>query len=339
MTVNQSDRAEAFRKFEELFRGHADSVQKAWDTATENFPELKKKPGIIQVSKEILKAQATSAETRNQQVLAVLDKGCRALLDSEFLKGSQVGVHAINDAIQLLIASWRAERQAFFGEFANANGDLRKLDQDEERRISTVEMCHIKENTLWFLAGYAEALAVFENLISYEKPTDRKKKRKIFDKRIFGLQSQIPSILADYQLQMALPMNVLVALQILHANERGLKELFADLEKGKLNIDAAERDSKKPGQLGSKPRDVVSRIYYVALKTFGTCSRDAMRGLSAGFEVGDKGWTREQIDDAIDVGFERIKAANQRQLMLAEQAHVVTPRLWAFGQPQPLPRV
>lgn len=339
MTASQSDRAEAFRAFEEHFRLHADRVQQAWNDATKAFPELHKKPGIVRVSKEILKAQATAAEHRNRELLAVLEAGCRALLDSEFLKGSEVGAPAISAAISLLVASWRAERRTFFGEFENANGDLPKTDQDDERQFSLVEQCHIKENTLWFLAGYAEALAVFEDIISYEKPADRRKKRRTFDERIFGLQSQIPSILADHQLQMALPISVLAALQILHANEKGLKELFADLESGALKIDAAERDNKKPGQLGSKPRDVMSRICYVAIKTFGTCPREAVCHLTEGFEVGDRGWTREQIDDAIDVGIERIKAAHLRQLEIAEQALAVTPRLWAFGRPQPLPRV
>lgn len=339
MTASKSIRAEAFRTFEEQFRFHADRVQQTWNDATEAFPELHKKPGIVRVSTEILKAQAVASEHRNREVLAALETGCRALLDSEFLQRSAVGVPAINAAVKLLVASWRAEREALFAQFKNDDGDLPKTDQDDDRRFSLVEQCHVKENILWFLAGYAEALAIFEGLIAYEKPADRKEKRKTFDARIHGLQSQIPQILADHQLQLALPADVLVALQILHANERGLTELFADLGSGALKIDAAVRDSKEPGKLGAMPRDVLSRICYVAIKTFGVCSREAVVQLSTGFEVGDREWTRDQIDQAIDIGIERVKDAHRRQLAIAKQAREVTPRLWAFGRPQPLPRL
>lgn len=339
MTVPKSIRAESFRDFEEQFRFHVDLVHQAWNKATQDFPELRKKHGIVRVNTEILKAQATAAEHRNREVLAALDAGCRALLDSEFLKRSGVGVPAINDALKLLVTAAQAERQKFFAQFRNDDGDMPKTDQDDDRQFSLVEQCNVKENTLWFLAGYAEALAIFEGLIAYEKPADRQKKRITFDERIRGLQSQIPQILADHQLQLALPAEVLVALQILHANEQGLKDLFEDLASGTLKIDAAVRDSKKRGQLGAMPRDVLSRICYVALKTFDICPREAVVQLSTGFEVGDREWTRDQIDQAIDIGIERVKDADRRQRAIAEQAREATPRLWAFGRPQPLPRL
>lgn len=339
MTASKSIRAEAFRAFEEQFRFHADRVQQTWNDATEAFPELHKKPGIVRVNKEILKAQAAAAEHRNRSVFSALEAGCHALIESEFLRRSGVGIPAITAAVDLLVASWREERQNFFAQFKNADRDLARTDPDTYRQFSLVDQCHVEENTLWFLAGYAEALAIFEGLIVYEKPADRQKKRKEFDKRIRGLQSRIPHILADHQLQLALTTDVLVALQILHANERGLKELFADLASGTLKIDAAMRDSKQPGQLGAMPRDVLSRICYVAIKTFGTCPREAVVQLSTGFEVADRTWTRDQIDQAIDIGIERVKDAHRRQVAIAQQAREVMPRLWAFGRPQPLPRM
>jgi hypothetical protein len=339
MTTSKCIRAEAFRDFEEQFRFHADRVQQTWNHATEAFPELHKKPGIVRVNLEILQAQALAAEHRNRSVFSALEEGCHALLGSEFLRRSGVGAPAISAAVELLAASWREERQGVLSQFKKDDVKLAEKEPDTYRQFSLVDQCHVQENTLWFLAGYAEALAVFEGLIPYEKPAARQKKRKDFDKRIRGLQSRIPHILADHQLQLAVPTDVLVALQMLHANERGLKELFDDLARGTLKIDAAMRDSKQPGQLGAMPRDVLSRICYVAFQTFGTPPREAVVQLSTGFEVADRTWTRDQIDQAIDIGIERVKDAHRRQMAIAQQARVVTPRLWAFGQPQPLPRI
>lgn len=338
MTTTNYTRATAFAAFQATFKDHAARVQEAWDSATEAFPELHKKPSVVRVSKAILAAQADASESRNRDVLAKLEAGCAALFGSEFLKNSGVGISAIKEAVKILTSSWHSERKAFFRDFESEDKVLPKTDQSDDRRTSLVEQCLIKENTLWFLAGYAQALAVFEGLVSYDKPAERQKMRKRFDDRLRGLQSQIPLILADYQLQQALPGHVRLALELLHANERGLNALFDDLASGALKIDAAERDSKGPGQLGAMPRDVMSRICYVALRTFDTCPREAISHLTTNFEVGDNGWTREQIDAAIDVGIQRILGANRRQESMAKQAEAATMRLWAFGQPQPLPR-
>lgn len=364
MVVNNQNRLQDYAEFEELFRHHAARVRKAWDEATDQFPELHKKPGIVRVSTEILNAQAAASEERNRRVLDELRDGLAKLLSSAFLAKSSAGSKVLESALGVLAANWKARRADFFAQrpvrpffepqsSESADEHVRRAETaavlvartaheqakaDDDRRFALVELAQLAENSVWFLGGYAEAMAQFEQLIPYETPVERKARRDEFWKQLSGLNRRIDKLLDDLPLQAALPTDVLVALRTLHAYEPGLRALFEGLKAKTVKIDAAVRDRNEPGYLGARPRDCVNRIAYVAYLTFNECPEEALRLLTHGFESGDATWTREQLDDAVSIGLQRVATAiSQHNAMVAARREFAA-RLWVFGQPQPLPR-